>query len=80
MSCWNERHGCRPFRKALESVELDSIKGKIKFRECDHQAEQQGFMVKVVKKDGFDTPVPEVIATFPGERTTPGCKKTSYDN
>ena len=33
-------------------------------------------MVKVVKKDGFDTPVPEVIATFPGERTTPGCKKT----
>ena len=27
-------------------------------------------MVKVVKKDGFDTPVPEVIATFPAERTT----------
>ncbi|HEY5831305.1 MAG: ABC transporter substrate-binding protein [Hyphomicrobiaceae bacterium] len=69
-----------PLRKALESVEIESIKGKIKFRECDHQAVQQGFMVKVVKKDGFDTPVPEVIATFPGERTTPGCKKTSYDN
>lgn len=69
-----------PLRKALESVELESIKGKIKFRECDHQAVQQGFMVKVVKKAGFDTPVPEVIATFPGERTTPGCKKTSYDN
>jgi branched-chain amino acid transport system substrate-binding protein len=69
-----------PLRTALESVELESIKGKIKFRECDHQAVQQGFMVKVVKKDGFDTPVPEVIATFPGERTTPGCKKTSYDN
>jgi branched-chain amino acid transport system substrate-binding protein len=69
-----------PLRTALTSVELESIKGKIKFRECDHQAVQQGFMVKVVKKDGFDTPVPEVIATFPGERTTPGCKKTTYDD
>ena len=37
-------------------------------------------MVKVVKKEGFDMPVPEVIATFPGERTTPGCKKTAYDD
>ena len=69
-----------PLRTALTSVEFESIKGKIKFRECDHQAVQQGFMVKVVKKDGFDTPVPEVIATFPGERTTPGCKKTTYDD
>jgi branched-chain amino acid transport system substrate-binding protein len=69
-----------PLRTALTSVELESIKGKIKFRECDHQAVQQGFMVKVVKKDGFDTPIPEVIATFPGERTTPGCKKTTYDD
>ena len=62
------------------TVELDSIKGKIKMRECDHQAVQQGFMVKVVKKDGFSHPIPEVIATFPGERTTPGCKKTTYDD
>lgn len=69
-----------PLRAALETIELDSIKGKIKFRDCDHQAVQQGFMVKVVKKDGYDTPVPEVIATFPGERTTPGCKKTAYDD
>jgi branched-chain amino acid transport system substrate-binding protein len=69
-----------PLRTALRSVELESIKGKIKFRECDHQAVQQGFMVKVVKKEGFDTPIPEVIATFPGERTTPGCKKTTYDD
>jgi branched-chain amino acid transport system substrate-binding protein len=69
-----------PLRAALTTVELESIKGKIKFRECDHQAVQQGFMVKVVKKDGYDTPIPEVIATFPGERTTPGCKKTTYDD
>jgi len=69
-----------PLRAALTTVELESIKGKIKFRECDHQAVQQGFMVKVVKKDGYNTPIPEVIATFPGERTTPGCKKTTYDD
>ena len=69
-----------PLRKALETIELESVKGKISMRACDHQAVQQGFMVKVVKKAGFDTPVPEVIATFPGERTTPGCKKTSYDD
>ena len=25
-------------------------------------------MVKVVKKQGFDTPVPEVIATLPGRQ------------
>jgi branched-chain amino acid transport system substrate-binding protein len=69
-----------PLRAALTTVELDSIKGKIKMRECDHQAVQQGFMVKVVKKDGFSHPIPEVIATYPGERTTPGCRKTTYDD
>ena len=30
-------------------------------------------MVEVKKKPGFDTPVPEVIATFPGEQMTPAC-------
>ncbi len=69
-----------PLRAALKKVELDSIKGKIKFRDCDNQAVQQGFMVKVVKKAGFDMPIPEVIATLPGERTTPGCRKTNYDD
>jgi len=69
-----------PLRTALETVEIESVKGKVKFRDCDHQAVQQGFMVKVVKKEGFDTPIPEVIATYPGERTTPACKKTSYDD
>jgi branched-chain amino acid transport system substrate-binding protein len=67
-------------RTALETVEIDSIKGKVTMRACDHQGVQQGFMVKVVKKEGFDTPIPEVIATFPGERTTPGCKKMTYDD
>ena len=49
-------------------------------RKCDHQGVQQGFMVKVVKKDGFDHPIPEVIATLPAERTTPPCNKMTYDD
>jgi branched-chain amino acid transport system substrate-binding protein len=69
-----------PLRNALETIELDSIKGKVSMRACDHQAVQQGFMVKVVKKDGFDTPIPEVIATYAGDRVTPGCKKMAFDD
>ena len=69
-----------PLREALKTVELTSIKGKVTMRECDHQAVQSGFMVKVVKREGYPHPIPEVIATFPGERTTPGCRKMTYDN
>ena len=65
-------------RPALEDLEIESVKGKVFMRKCDHQGVQQGFMVKVVKKEGFDTPVPEVIATFPGERTTPACNNMVY--
>ena len=60
-------------RPALEDIEIESVKGKVHIRKCDHQGVQQGFMVEVVKKPGFDTPVPEVIATFPGDSTTPTC-------
>jgi ABC-type branched-subunit amino acid transport system substrate-binding protein len=69
-----------PLRNALKTVELTSIKGKIKFRECDQQAVQDGYMVRVVKKDGFPHPIPEVIATYPGARTTPACRKMTYDD
>ena len=70
-----------PLRAALETVELESVKGKLAVRKCDHQAVQQGFMVKVVKRAGFSQPlVPEVIALYPGEKTTPPCNKTSYDD
>ncbi len=62
-------------RAALEMVTIDSIKGHVAMRECDHQAVQGGFMVKVVKKEGFDDPVPEIIATYPGDKTTPACNK-----
>lgn len=67
-------------RPALETVEIDSIKGHVKIRACDHQGEQQGFMVNVVKKDGFPNPIPELIATFPADQVTPACGKMTYDS
>ena len=45
---------CAP---ALETVAIDSIKGHVAMRACDHQAMQQGFMVKVVKQED-PMPVP----------------------
>jgi branched-chain amino acid transport system substrate-binding protein len=67
-------------RPALEDLEIESVKGKVFMRKCDHQGVQQGFMVKVVKKEGFDTPIPEVIATYPSDRTTPVCNKMAYED
>jgi branched-chain amino acid transport system substrate-binding protein len=67
-------------RPALADLEIESVKGKVLIRKCDHQGVQQGFMVKVVKKAGFDTPVPEVIAQFAGDRTTPPCNKMVYED
>jgi len=67
-------------RAALETVTIDSIKGHVAFRACDHQAVQHGFMVKVVKSAGSPTPIPEVIATYPGDRTTPACNKQTFED
>jgi len=67
-------------RPALETIEIDSIKGKVAMRACDHQAVQQGFMVKVVRKDGFPDPVPELIATFPADQVTPACRQMNYES
>jgi branched-chain amino acid transport system substrate-binding protein len=67
-------------RTALEGLEVDSIKGRVVMRACDHQGEQQGFVIKVVKREGMAHPVPEVIATYPADRITPPCNKMTYDN
>ena len=34
---------------------------------------------KVVKKEGFKTPIPELIATFPADQVTPACRQMTYD-
>ena len=67
-------------RTALEGLEVDSIKGRVVMRACDHQGEQQGFIVKVVRRDGMDHPEPEVIATYPGNRVTPPCNQMVFND
>jgi branched-chain amino acid transport system substrate-binding protein len=64
--------------KAMEGLEVTSVKGKVVMRECDHQGAQQGFVVKAVKRQGFAHPVPEVIKTYPADVVTPPCRKSSY--
>jgi branched-chain amino acid transport system substrate-binding protein len=67
-----------PLIKAMEGLEVTSVKGKVVMRECDHQGLQQGFVVKAVKRPGFAYPVPEVIKTYPADVVTPPCRKSSY--
>lgn len=65
-------------RAALEGLAVDSIKGRVTIRACDHQGEQQGFIVRVTKKDGAEHPMPEVIASYPADKVTPPCNKMVY--
>lgn len=37
-------------------------------------------MVKLVKAEGFNYPVPEIIMTLPGDKTAPACKKMTYED
>jgi branched-chain amino acid transport system substrate-binding protein len=67
-------------RSAMEGLVVDSVKGRVEMRACDHQGEQSGFVVKVVKKSGLEHPVPEVVATYPADRITPACKQMTYAN
>ncbi len=67
-------------RPALEGIEITSIKGKVTIRACDHQGVQQGYMVKVANKEGYKTPIPELIATFPADQVTPACRQMTFDS
>ncbi len=67
-------------RPALEKVAIDSIKGHVAMRACDHQAVQQGFMVKVQKVAGSGQLLPQVLDVFPADQVTPGCRKETYDD
>jgi branched-chain amino acid transport system substrate-binding protein len=67
-------------RPALETAKIDSIKGTVAMRACDHQAVQGGYIVKVVKKDGAKFPVPEIVTTFPGDQVTPACRQMTFDS
>jgi branched-chain amino acid transport system substrate-binding protein len=66
--------------EAMEGLEVTSVKGPILMRKCDHQGENQGFVVKVAKNEKFAEPVGEVVKIYPREMTTPDCRSASYRN
>jgi branched-chain amino acid transport system substrate-binding protein len=67
-------------RVALEDMEIDSIKGKVKLRKCDHQGTTEGFIVKVANKQGYSHAVPDILKVYPADQVTPPCNKMTYDN
>ncbi len=67
-------------RPVLESTAVDSIKGHVAIRACDHQAVQGGYMVKVTKAPGDKLPSPHIISTFPGDQVTPACRQMTFDS
>ncbi len=67
-------------RPALEKASVDSIKGHVAMRACDHQAVQGGYMVQVTKTQGYSFPIPQIIATFPADQVTPGCRQMTFDS
>lgn len=63
---------------AMEDLEVTSVKGPILMRKCDHQGENQGFVVKVGKNDKYAEPIAEIVKIYPREINTPDCRSSSY--
>jgi hypothetical protein len=47
-------------------------------RKCDHQGENQGFVVKVAENPKYSEPIPEIVKIYPREMATPDCRSTSF--
>jgi branched-chain amino acid transport system substrate-binding protein len=63
---------------AMEDLDVTSVKGPILMRKCDHQGENQGFVVKVAKNDKFAEPIGEIVKIYPRELNTPDCRSASF--
>ena len=63
---------------AMEDLEVTSVKGPVKMRKCDHQGENQGFVVKVGQDKRFSEPVGQIVKIYPREQITPDCRKATY--
>lgn len=68
-----------PLREAMSGMVHEGIKGKVEMRECDHQGEQRGFIVRVEKSDQYPHPIPAIESIYPAEKITPPCNKMTYD-
>ena len=64
--------------KALDGMELDTVKGKASFRACDHQSMEDGFVVQVDKVGNALLPV--LVKKYPAEQITPACLKKTFDS
>ncbi|MEW9671432.1 substrate-binding domain-containing protein [Ammoniphilus sp. 3BR4] len=56
---------------AMEGMEFDTPKGKMKFRAEDHQALQTLYAIKLEKKEGYDHLVPTLLRELSPEETEP---------
>jgi len=61
----------------LNDMELDTIKGPAKFRACDHQSLEEGFVVQVDKVG--DELMPVLLKKYPWDQITPACRKKNFD-
>jgi branched-chain amino acid transport system substrate-binding protein len=63
---------------AMEDLEVNSVKGPVLMRKCDHQGENQGFVVKVAASSKYPEPVAEIVKIYSREQITPDCLSTGY--
>jgi branched-chain amino acid transport system substrate-binding protein len=65
---------------AMEDLDVTSVKGPVLMRKCDHQGENQGFVVKVANNAKYSEPIPEIVKIYPREMATPDCRSSSFSN
>lgn len=65
-------------RTALEGLEIESVKGKVKMRACDHQAEQPVFIARLDKDPAIAYPTPKVTDIYQPDKVMPDCRKETY--
>ena len=63
---------------AMEDLEVTSVKGPVLMRKCDHQGENQGFVVKVASSSKYPEPVAEIVKIYSRDQITPDCLSTGY--
>jgi branched-chain amino acid transport system substrate-binding protein len=63
---------------AMEDLDVTSVKGPVLMRKCDHQGENQGFVVKVAANAKYAEPIPEIVKIYPRELATPDCRSSSF--
>ena len=63
---------------AWEDSSYEGLEGPFFMRKCDHQASQPGFVVEAAKNPNYPHLVPQILATYPGDRVTPKCRTEEF--